>query len=249
MRTRPLRGTTRARELWDDCLWTKVTAAAVLVWTSACGNSGGAAGTQGSQGLQGPEGPQGPQGPQGPPGPAGSAYVPDASGAGPADGGGQDASAPAPTIHGIVVWKDSNGAIVPIVRVFGDPLQNEPSYQYNFVDSATGSAWLWDSYMNQVTPTGGGTVYYNVSGCSGTPYILAGTPARFAVTVSGMTGYYMMPDNVLPTEVGFLSSGSPSSCQPQGWSTWAIPVSSLVKLSITTPPSPPGVPPYHPEIL
>jgi hypothetical protein len=153
-------------------------------------------------------------------------------------------------MHGVAVWKDSNGTIVPVVRLVGDPTQNAAAIVYEFVDAATGSIWMWNGWKNQTETEWAGVTIYNIGSCMGTPYILAQLPPRYAVTVTGMSGFYMMPDTTLPTQIGVLSSGNPSSCQAQGgYTTYAVPTSSLVKLSITAPPLPPGVPPYHPEMM
>ncbi len=134
--------------------------------------------------------------------------------------------------------------------MLGDPTQNAATIYYEFVDPGTGAIWQWSAWKNQTEAEQAGFYNYNVGGCTGTPYIMAQLPARYAVTVTEKPGsYYMLPDNVLPTQIGILSEDNGGTCQPEAYTTYAFPFSSLVPLSVTAPPSPPGVPPYHPEIL
>ena len=108
-------------------------------------------------------------------------------------------------MHGIAVWKDSQGTVVPVVRVLGDPTQNAAVLIYEFVDTATGSIWMWNGWKNQTSAEETATFGYNIGGCMGTPYVGAQLPPRYAVSITGKPGFYMMPDNVLPTEMGVSS--------------------------------------------
>jgi hypothetical protein len=165
---------------------------------------------------------------------------------------GADSAAPA----GAIVWKDSTGAIIPIVRPLGDPTTGSagagPQGQFEIYDSASKAVW---DFSTAGAGPGGSTVFQGVvaawsgSGCTGTQYAFYPPPSRYAFKDSSGTqpGYYIVPDNVASATVTILSLNAGGGCASVGEVIYGVPWSSLT--AVTQPTKAPGVPPYHPEPL
>jgi hypothetical protein len=248
--------------------------AGALIAMSACGQQGatgmtgpageagapgtpgapGEPGAQGAPGAPGASGAPGERGPAGPPGPAGSsAPLPDAAppDAGAPDASPVDASVPDTSTPAVrtLVWKDALGALVPVVRFTGDPTHPPPVAVFDVLDPATGI--VWSATPGSAIPVqafGVATEGWTTSDCTGTSYVGTPPPPRYAFQLPTAAGkYYVAPDNVLATQIGFLSLRSAPSqpCQPASLSTFAIPTSTLVEVAL--PAALPGTPPYRPE--
>jgi hypothetical protein len=87
------------------------------------------------------------------------------------------------------------------------------------------------------------------SDCTGTAYVLSPPPPRyaFAVTVNGSHQFYVRPDGVQVVQTGIIGQDNGVGCSPGGFTAYAAPL-SLMK-SVSPPATPPGQPPYHPEVL
>jgi hypothetical protein len=128
-------------------------------------------------------------------------------------------------------------------------LQNGDVTHLEFVDPASGSVWTYYPLQGgKVLPASGAiTLAYPTTSCSGTEYVLFWQTPRYAMSVPNKSGYFVIPDGVLPTQVATLSMNSGSGCQQGSLSSYAVPSSVLAP--VTAPAAPPGTPPYHPEIL
>ena len=206
-------------------------------------------GAQGTAGAQGPEGPPGSQGPQGPPGSQGSSRSPGVAGTerwkrGPLDAAG----VPLPSL---VVWKDSMGAVVPVVRLLGNANQGDTVGMLEYYDTPTKTVWIYSPFSAMpVLPTVGNVlVGYTMSGCSGTAYAVLPPPPRYAFSLRPPRAHFMSCPTTLRCSRWALTVGynNGNSCQSSGVGTYGIPLSSLTMA--TAPSAPPGVPPYHPEAL
>jgi hypothetical protein len=149
-----------------------------------------------------------------------------------------------------VVWKDVNGAIIPVVRVGNE---SQPAFYGNleFYDSASKAVWA-SPFFDQVgvQPTMTIQTAYALGGCTGTAYAFQPPGPRYSFTLSASAAgtYYVVPDNVAPQQVGLFSINNGSSCQSTALAgAWVVPVSSLT--TVTIPASVPGTPPYHPEAI
>jgi hypothetical protein len=163
--------------------------------------------------------------------------------AGTADGG-------TGAVGGTVVWADTTGAIMPVVRVKGDAEGGGFPFGFEILDPTSNAIFAW-----QVTsPAQGPTMSLNANpqqvfvtgNCTGTPYVSQLPVQGYAFHVSGDStqNWYRVPDDVTVVQGAFASYGSSSSCQETGGSSFLLPLSSLAV--VTPPTAPPGVPPYHP---
>jgi hypothetical protein len=166
--------------------------------------------------------------------------------AGTADGG-------AGAVSGPVVWADSTGAIMPVVRVKGDAEAGGYPYAFEILDPTSNAIFAW-----QVTsPPQGPSMSLNyaprqvfVTGnCTATPYVNQLPVQGYAFQVSGDStqNWYRVPDDVAVVQGAFASTGSNASCTGPAGSGFLVPLSSLTV--VTPPTAPPGVPPYHPVTL
>jgi hypothetical protein len=159
-------------------------------------------------------------------------------------------------VTGAVVWKDTTGAVMPVVRVLGDPSSGSQANSFEILDPASQAIFWWfltspaqGPYAAVNGGIGGGAVQkiWTTNNCTGTPYVqpfLTG----YAFQVVGETSWYVVPGNVPNVQGAYASSGSgPGSCTGTGGAAYFVPLSSLT--TITAPTAPPGVPPYHPEIV
>jgi hypothetical protein len=147
-----------------------------------------------------------------------------------------------------IVWKDSTGTVVPIVRADGDPTNGIGALNFEFIDSATGNVWVYEPLQaDPVGPANSPLLGYPTTNCTGTPFIASWNTPRYALSVPTKTGYYVIPDTALPIQTAVLSFQNGSgTCQMGGLSINGFPFSTLVPA--TKPAAPPGKPPYHPEI-
>jgi hypothetical protein len=203
----------------------------LLVIVAACGQTG-ATGPMGTQGQQGPAGPEGPKGPPGPPG---------NSGEGGTDGGVIPKSG--------IVWKDSLGVVVPIVRVLTDGT-------YLFYDPASNAVWRYapdtnmqwgvQSSSEQTAPLDYLITGYVANNCTGTAYVIQPPSPRYSFHLgTNLSAYYVVPDDLESQQVSVGSYQYTNNCMGSRIDM-AVPVSKLAM--VTKPSSPPGKPPYHPEI-
>lgn len=200
----------------------------------------GSPGPAGSAGPAGPAGDGGPPGEAGPPGP-------------PGDGG---AAGP----HGGVVWKDSIGAVLPVIG-------SEQSLMLLQFTDASGFVWSYDQRRIPALvlpvlalPVNGvpnRNVYYDAPSCGGNAYI-DDLPSRITTSVTGLPNSYVRPDALASVPLTYVSCncGGPFNCQSvasgvcatcPGTAAAVIPVSSMT--AIATVPVFPGVRPIHPEIV
>lgn len=222
--------------------------------------SQGVPGAAGSQGLQGPQGDQGPQGPQGPPGSPGQSPDGGVSDSG-VDSGVSDSGPDSAADSGVdgggfvvpsgtIVWKDSMGVRVPVVRLVGDSMTGNQATGFEIMDPPTKTIWLW-ILTSPIQGPFAATNYltsraYLTNNCSGAAYALQPPVQRYAFHFAAAPNtYYTVPDNVFLTQGAYGSSES-NGCQMSGGSGYMVPVASL---TVVTPPiAPPGTPPYHAEI-
>jgi len=162
-------------------------------------------------------------------------------------GGGDGGTA----TSGFIVWKDSKGALVPVVRHVGGFAGGNAPFPaaYEVYDSASNAVWNYNPAGSPEMGAGNAIVGYVQSGCTGTASLFIPPPARYAFKVAtDPNNYYIVPDNATVTQSAALSWQYPNQqCQNSSFGGPAVPVTSLVK--VTLPTTAPGSPPYHPEIL
>ena len=201
----------------------------------------GSAGSRGADGEAGAPGPAGAHGDAGPPGPPGDA--------GPPGPQGPQGEAGAPGSRGGFVWKDANGAVVPILSVA------DAEGSRLFTD-ARGFVWK-DRFRTGVEPAtifGISSVYYTTANCSGTAYIEA-FPPRFTFPVAGEAVIHAADDTTSPLGIVALAAtnlpiGS-GPCNPQPSQTLRVLpyTSTLPNPPLVRPTSLPGVQPVHMEFM
>lgn len=149
------------------------------------------------------------------------------------------------------MWKDANGAIVPIIGVnFGSP---------GLVFFADANGYIW---ANQFRDGPGvalhnftTSIYYATSDCSGTAYVPA-NPPRVTFRLNGESVIHAAAENVAPVTITVAATGPVppgSACQSVGGVTFpiqAVPyASTLPATPLVVPTSLPGVQPVHPEFV
>lgn len=208
--------------------WFWILVACVSV--SACGQQG-PAGSAGPSGNTGAEGPQGKEGPPGAPAEAGS---------------GQDGGVVLGA-KGAVVWKDSAGAVVPILGLYSLSSRLPALWWQD-----SNAIWLLVFGASGTTVDAGDyvTTGFTSGNCTGAAYAIDPVVPRYTFRMSQANGMptpevYVVPDNVGATFTAIQSKWQNGCTSASG--ALAVLVSSLKK--ITPPTTPPGMPPYHPELL
>ena len=156
---------------------------------------------------------------------------------------------------GFVVWKDTTGAVMPVVRVAGEASSGGWPSAFEIMDPATQSIWQWGLYSPVQGPyealnAGNGPAQrvWITADCTGTTYVASLPEHGYAFHLSNdASTFYKIPDTVQVVQGAFASSMGNQGCFAGGGSTFLVPLTSLVK--VTPPTAPPGVPPYHPEIV
>jgi hypothetical protein len=153
------------------------------------------------------------------------------------------------SIAGAVVWKDATGMPIGFIRQIGDGTigANAFGIGWEMIDPASGIVWNY-SYpgLSSVAALATLTTGWTTGDCTGTEYVVNPPPARFAVQLSGKSGYYAVPDAPTLTQVGIVSTLSGGSCTSTSVGTLTFPVSAMK--TVTVPTAPPGTYPYHPEL-
>lgn len=213
---------------------------------SACGETG-ANGPAGADGVQGQAGTRGEPGPAGQPGQAGAAGPSgDAGGTGPQG----DAGPPGPRGQpgSGLVWKDANGAVVPIL--FHETVGGVGGNTWFHFADANGVIWAYVYETGQIGNSRPGTVsvVYESNNCSGQGYVTP-MPSRVTFAVNGLGGQFgALPDGVGPAQVinynslGQLGGG----CAATSGSERVVPYT----IALLNPPAAfPAVLPIHPEYV
>ena len=148
---------------------------------------------------------------------------------------------------GQVVWKDANGAVIPVV---GWDLE----YGTLYVLDASHRLWATNTTSGTLaTVTYGQTIYYSSSGCSGTAYIIGLTPgAVFSVT--GDSALHVMPPGATLGSINYQSYFQGSCNTGQTYSsgnlTAAIALAATVPSpALVAPSAPYFTAPAHPEFV
>ncbi len=171
------------------------------------------------------------------------------------DGGSPDAGLSLP---GVAVWKDSAGAVIPVVGTLGDTIDwlsgyADPPQGYLYVyDSTSGAVWVMNpGSFTPIQETTKCFIGYASAGCTGTAYFVYPPPSRWAFSDDSLSGppstYYVVLDNAAQQVVSVLSQKQGGVCYSTSGNYNAVPLSSTK--TVTIPSAPPGVPPYHPERL
>jgi hypothetical protein len=223
----------------------------VLALTAGCGRTelgaAGAPGGRGSDGLVGPAGSTGPPGLPGPVGPTG-AMGPRGS-AGPA---GPPGVAGAPGSY--VVWKDSNGTVLPVVGYEDISNGGNPERIAFVIDASTGLVWA----LSAGDPVPRSTVvilderYFASTDCTGPAWIAptyqTGTP-RFVFEIQGVSGFYVYPDDARTTTVQINSVLDTGACFGPGGPNATIDGILRSRLISVTRPAALQSPVMHPEYV
>jgi hypothetical protein len=122
-------------------------------------------------------------------------------------------------------------------------------YPVYFFADTTGVLWVVDIGLQTPTiaATTAASIGYTTSNCTGTEYVLTPPAPRYTFVIATNTlgtQAYVSPDNVVPAFMAIQSTQG-SSCSGAA-AQMAVPLTSMVK--VTAPTTPPGIPPYHPEI-
>jgi hypothetical protein len=150
---------------------------------------------------------------------------------------------------GAIVWRDTTGAVVPVVRLLAD---SNPQGVFEVLDPISGAVWdmgVWNP--PSITPTSLVGSVYTSANCAGTEYAAAPPPSRYSFTdASGANPgvFYVVPDGIIQTQFTPVSFNFGGGCAP--WtmaSVWGVPYTSL--MTVTPPSALPGAPPYHPQPL
>ena len=155
-------------------------------------------------------------------------------------------------MSGITVWKDSTGAVMPVVRVLGgEPGSGGQPTTFEILDKASGAIWGW--WLTSpiqgpfVSQNQGSSPVYITSNCTGAMSVADPPINGYAFHfITAPNTYYIVPSNVTPTQGAFASSYT-NSCYMMGGSAYLVPAAQLTV--VTPPAAPPGTPPYHPEAL
>jgi hypothetical protein len=151
----------------------------------------------------------------------------------------------------LTIWKDSNGALVPVVRhVGGFGGGNQPfTAIYEVIDPPSTAVWTYNPGGAPEMTAGGAYEGFLQANCTGTPSVYYPPPARYAFKIAtDPNNYYMIPDKAVETISAALSwQAVGSGCQNNAIGGIAVLVSALVQ--VAKPNNPPGTPPYHPETL
>lgn len=147
--------------------------------------------SQGADGTAGPAGAEGPQGSEGPAGPAGNA--------GNAGSGGQDGDAGASARPAGLVWKDANGAVIPVVGVSDMTFNNalSPFVWLHYLES-DGTMWNILAATGAVYPVEIATdvaLAYDAPSCGGNAYVVVALPARVTFQLENDPSVRTIKDN------------------------------------------------------
>jgi hypothetical protein len=131
----------------------------------------------------------------------------------------------------------------------GDPYTGTNLQRVEVLDPGTSAIWLYhEESTTTLAPTMSTTVGWVTADCTGTAYVLAPPPPRYAfeATMKGSRQIYVRPDDVQVTQIGILGTDN-GGCQMGALTAYAAPLSMMK--TVTQPAAPPGNQPYHPEVL
>jgi hypothetical protein len=163
-----------------------------------------------------------------------------------------------PHSQGVIVWKDSTGTIVPVVRPLGDEFFSggpAPDGYFEVFDAASQAVWVFEFGFGvtgpvQVAPTSGVYEMYSGTACTGTEYVYSPPPPRYSFDDSVHPGvYYVVRDSVQAQRQSVRSKMLGTTCTSFSKTDTVDLVAFSSLVTVTMPTTPPGVPPYHPEPL
>jgi hypothetical protein len=156
-------------------------------------------------------------------------------------------------VTGAVIWKDSTGAVMPVVRLLGDSPSGGWPYGFEIFDPSSKAVYGWlltSPVQGPFEALNAGNApcqeVWSTGNCTGTAYVATLPVQGYAFHLAqDPATWYKIPDGTQATQGAFASVGTgPGSCAGNGGSSFLVPLSSLTTL--TPPTAPPGVPPYHP---
>jgi hypothetical protein len=149
-----------------------------------------------------------------------------------------------------VIWKDSQGVVVPVYLGDGGGTMVICDANGNF----SRASYTTDANVIIGPYSTLDHVDYVTTDCTGTAYVPAGAPVpRWTLQIGSDPNYYVLKDNTPNRQsitVGSSSPGLPGTyqgaCTQPGGSDAVV---SAAYLTLVPTPTVPGTPPYHPEFV